>query len=93
MKPSFTPGPWHVELDVHVLDKARTGVADCRDRWDGENYALKSSAEANARLISHSPEMYEVLLDCERNMIISTKADMARLDRIREIIEWIGDQP
>jgi hypothetical protein len=54
-----TPGPWYVEMGVHVLDSARTRIADVCDRYDGVNNNLRSSAEANARLIAHAPDLLD----------------------------------
>jgi len=54
-----TPGPWHVEMGVHVLDSARTRIADVCDRYDGVNNNFKSSAGANACLIAHAPDLLE----------------------------------
>lgn len=54
-----TPGPWHVEMGVHVLDSARTRIADVCDRYDGVNNNFKSSAEANAKVISTAPDLLD----------------------------------
>lgn len=61
MNEEFTPGPWHVEMGAHVLDSNRTRIAEVCDRYDGVNNKLKSSAEANARLIATAPEMLDLL--------------------------------
>lgn len=61
MSNEHTPGPWHIEHTVHVLDENRTRIADVCDRYDGTNNNFRSSAEANARLIAAAPELLEAL--------------------------------
>lgn len=56
-----TSGPWHVEGSVHILDSNRTRIADVCDRYDGFNNNLRSSAEANANLISEAPTLLALL--------------------------------
>ena len=77
MNTKHTPGQWSIN----------------GNKIDGNGYHLASinshstiEGQANSRLIAAAPEILEALEDCERNMIISTQADMARLDRIRAAI-------
>lgn len=68
-----TPGHWN------VISDAKTG------RYSMQ-YADGREFDANARLIQLAPELLSLLEDCEQNMIISTSADMRRLDKIRALI-------
>lgn len=53
-----------------------TALAEKIDRLESQN----------ANLTQQRNELLDALMDCERNMIISTNADMNRLDRIRAAI-------
>ena len=70
-----TSGPWHVEGSVHVLDSNRTRIADVCDRYDGFNNNFKSTAEANAKLISEAPELLACLLD-----VLDADGDLNTMD-------------
>lgn len=60
-------------------------IQDCL--LDSEEHAVEAAvpavAEDAAEIID---ELVDVLRDCERNIIISTRSDYARLDRIRKAI-------
>ena len=83
-----TPGPWRVARqnpspttgEWMISSVKRSGyLAEVRDCGSGD-------IAANARLIAAAPEMLRVLIDCEKNMIISTNQDMSRIDIIRDVI-------
>ena len=90
-----TPGPWDVATKAGdgglVVRSSKSMHELCQIH---SSYKYKDAHKANARLIAAAPEILEALEDCERNMIISTQADMARLDRIRAAIAKAkGEQP
>ena len=81
MSKKHTPGPWIAIPDPNAITQ---------DDWcigaQGQIDKVAVCSECDASLIAAAPELLEALLDCERNMIISTQADMNRLDRIRAAI-------
>ena len=90
MKTKHTPGPWIVAKrnPLKVMNPSSVMfVADCDANGGGP--ARDEMCRANAKLIAAAPEMYSILTDCEKNMILSTNADMVRLDRIRALIDQV----
>jgi len=87
MSKIFTPGPWKIARQnpspttgEWMISGAKPGyLAEVRDCGSGD-------VEANAKLIAAAPDLLDALMDCERHMIISTSADMERLERIRDVI-------
>ena len=87
LRPNVEAAPWVIE----EVKKIEAELACANSFHDGIGLG---EGLANARLIAAAPEILEALEDCERNMIISTQADMARLDRIRAAIAKAkGEQP
>ena len=80
-----TSGPWtaHSTKSFYVFGPASLSE---QAGLDYGPFVCNASTQANARLISAAPELLACLLDCEKNMLISTPDDMARLDRIRYVI-------
>jgi len=83
----FTPGPWRVSIDrnnsgvVAPVGDGRMPVANTGSFWFGVE-----QSEANARLISAAPEMYEwqeEVLEILRRLCRSLNTD----DYIRERLE------
>lgn len=66
---AFTAGPWHLSNGT-VLGADGVGVTRPIERFDG-------ASEANARLISAAPDLYEALrfFVSEHNSIADTMAD------------------
>ena len=87
LRPNVEAAPWVIE----EVKKIEAELACANSFHDGIGLG---EGLANARLIAAAPEILEALEDCERNMIISTQSDMARLDRIRAAIAKAkGEQP
>ena len=80
----ITPGPWAISKIASVSDNNCAVYSES----DGRDVALWVLPE-NAKLIAAAPEMYSILADCEKNMILITNADMVRLDRIRALIDQV----
>ncbi len=86
---------WNLD---HVLEDDFYRVRDCvpfENLLSGFRYGgfivyldkPKESAKNDiSSLIAAAPEMFALLEECEKHMIISTQADMIRLDQIRAAI-------
>lgn len=91
----FTSGPWNPEYDNSDSGSGgwwyRVGPAEV---WASYRCSAEEEArvEADARLISMAPEMYRLLTQLEKTMILSTPQDFSNLDRIREILEYIDEE-
>ncbi len=82
-----TPGPWKLgrlgKSTQHIDGDLWSSFCKVYVVVGGEK---NQEGEANARLIAAAPEMFALLEECEKHMIISTQADMIRLDQIRAAI-------
>lgn len=83
-----TRGPWKVksrgDADI-VIDADGKKVADC--------YSASRKVEeifANAKFISHAPEMREMLDDCY-DLLNATMPDLTMTDDILKLLEKIDD--
>ena len=101
-----TPGPWSLSLNIHDEDHgeqeylhiiAKKRMSDIGMIRVAKHKPIRTTDEANARLIAAAPEMYEKL--CEIcNVIIALeekgvnipyhyfKDDMSMSDKLREVL-------
>lgn len=95
MKTKFTQGPWYLSAGRNIETQSGTFYLSYGYESGSNMPMFRNFVELdnNARLIAEAPKMHELLVDCEKNMIISTKEDMERLDRIRETLERVEGRP
>jgi hypothetical protein len=67
----WTPGPWEVGPANMVDSNAVTAIARCgcafrSPQYSGTDFATPAHQEANARLISAAPDLYDALEECKR---------------------------
>ena len=75
--PDYTPGPWMIDLDNHMLSSCIAEVvAIANDDCDGDFSSPKEYADA--RLIAAAPEMLEALERIEE--LMDSLAPLRRTD-------------
>lgn len=79
----FTPGPWHLESQVNYMGwriwaKEKTWVCAAPHRYNGYNGSGPNLTtvedQANARLISSAPELYDALNEAMKLLPEGSKA-------------------
>ena len=101
MKNKHTPGKWEIcnqtETQIFIASTqrgARTeqgkGSYICQIKQEREHYGINEQDEANARLITHAPELLQMVYDLKQCIKRLTQDDLTQFDRDTEA-QWEGE--